>query len=130
MTIPGKYKGLPEKYRNVIFLPGKKSPEEVIYNYLVNLPTGHEILTDNANKGISIRYFKNNNPLLDPKYCKFSKNREKYKEWFNDNLTMLNDIDVLKFWKRDNASDYSNFIKEFIDAYNIVASRCNLPKIR
>lgn len=129
-VVSGKYKKLPEKYLNIIFLPGQKSPEEVIYNYLINLPTGHEILTDNANKGISIRYFKENNPLSNSKYNKLSKNREKYKEWFNDNLKMLNDIDVLKYWKRDNPQEYINFVNEFITAYNIVASRCNLPKIR
>lgn len=128
--ITGKYKSLPEEYRNILFLPGEASPEEVIYNYLINLPTEHEILKDNADNGISIRSFNEINPLTNERYKSLSKNRDKYKHWFNDYLDMLNDIDVLKYWKRDNAQEYNKFIEEFIVAYNIVASRCNLPKIR
>lgn len=80
-----KYAELPAKHCNVIFLPGNEGPEALLYNYLINLPPTHEILQENFDKGISIRMFKEMNPLTSPKYASYEKNREKYKHWFIDN---------------------------------------------
>ncbi len=124
-----KYKDLPRKYNNVHFLPGTEGPEALIYNYLTTLPATHDILSNNFEKGLTLRSFKEMNPLENPKYQSYKKNRDKYKKWFKDNLTMLEDIDVMKYWIQDNSNTYNNFVKDFITKHNVVASRTKIPKI-
>lgn len=124
-----KYKELPKKYCNVIFLPGSEGPEALIYHYLINLPSTHEILSQNFDKGISLRAFKEMNPLESPSYKDLKKEREKYKQWFIDNKSMLEDINVIKYWCEDNAKQLEDFQKEFINRFNILASRTKIPRI-
>lgn len=124
-----KYKGLPKTFNNVHFLPGTEGPEALIYKYLTSLPHTHDILADNFDKGLSLRAFMEMNPLELPKYQQFKKNRDKYKNWFKDNLTMLEDIRVMEHWIKDNIEEYELFVKNFIIKYNVVASRTKIPRI-
>ena len=124
-----KYRDLPKKYCNVLFLPGDEGPEALLYHYLINLPPTHEILSLNFDKGISIRMFKEMNPLTSPTYSAFKKEREKYKHWFTDNLPMLEDINALQYWCDDNSDSVENFQKAFVNRFNILASRTRIPKI-
>lgn len=124
-----KYKDLPRKYCNIIKLPGDVSPEKLLYNYLIALDPEHEILTSYFDKGLSIRRFQDSGPFKNPKYSSYEDERVKFKEWFKDNKIMFDDINLLEFWKRDNAELYDIFIKEFINRYNIVATRSMIPKI-
>lgn len=124
-----KYKDLPRLYCNIITLPGSMSPEKLIYEYLISLSPDHEILTTYFEKGLSLRRFEQTGPLNDAKYINYKTDREKYKQWFIDNKVMLEDINVLEFWKRDYTDMYEEFIKQFINKYNIIASRTNLPRI-
>lgn len=124
-----KYKGLPTKYCNILNLPGGKNPEDLIYSYLINLPPTHEILAQNFEKGISIRAFKEMNPLTNEKYKDLEKDRDKYKKWFNDNLPMFEDINLFEYWADDNQELCNSFNDNFIQKYNIVASRTQVPKI-
>ncbi|MDA3732843.1 AAA family ATPase [Niameybacter massiliensis] len=123
-----KYKDLPSKHCNIVILPGNTSPEKLIYNYLIGLHPTHEILESNFIKGLTIRMIEENGPLSD-KYSKYTIERERFKEWFKDNKVMLEDIDVLEFWKQDYPNEYKEFIQQFLNRYNIVAARTNLPKI-
>lgn len=50
-----KYRDLPQKYQNVIFLPGNEGPESLIYNYLSTLPPTHEILSSYFEKGLTLQ---------------------------------------------------------------------------
>lgn len=124
-----RYSDLPRKYCNVIFLPGNEGPEALLYHYLVNLPPTHEILSQNFEKGISIRMFREMNPLSSSRYQHLSKDREKYKQWFIDNQSMLNSLDILKHWCNDNPEDFKKFKETFVNRFNIVASRTKIPKI-
>lgn len=124
-----KYKDLPDKYQNVIYLPGKKGPEALIYSYLTTLPPTHPILADNFEKGLSLRAFKEMNPLTTEKYEGFKKDREKYKQWFLDNITMLDDINAIDFWIKDHSDECKEFIKNFTCKFNIIAGRTKIPKI-
>ena len=124
-----KYAELPAKHCNVIFLPGNEGPEALLYNYLINLPPTHEILQENFDKGISIRMFKEMNPLTSPKYASYEKNREKYKHWFIDNQAMFDDLNIMRYWCEDNQTDLDTFKKTFVNRFNILASRTKIPKI-
>ena len=107
-----KYAELPAKHCNVIFLPGNEGPEALLYNYLINLPPTHEILQENFDKGISIRMFKEMNPLTSPKYASYEKNREKYKHWFIDNQAMFDDLNIMRYWCEDNAEEIRKMYKQ------------------
>lgn len=124
-----KYHDLPRKYCNVLSLPGKEGPESLIYNYLISLPSTHELLSENFNKGISLRVFKEMNPLTNPLYADLKENREKYKKWFIDSQKMLEDLDVMQYWMADNSEILKDFRSQFIYKYNVVASRTKIPKI-
>lgn len=124
-----KYKDLPKQYCNILFLPGTEGPEAMIYKYLANLPVAHDILSLNSEKGISLRTFKEMDPLTSPSYSHLRKSREKYKQWFKDSLRMLEDLDVMRYWCEDNQELLNEFQKNFINRFNIVASRTKIPKI-
>lgn len=121
------YKDICQNYCNIIFLPGE-SPEKLIYDYLINLSPDHKFLQENHQKGISLRYFKENGPNSS-KYNNIKEERDKYKKWFNDNIKII-DSNVIEYWIEDNIDTYNKFIKEFIYNYNILASRTNLEKIK
>lgn len=123
------YKTLAYRYCNILSLPGGESPEAVLSNYLLNLPAGHEILQLHGVHGISLRSLKEESPLLSTKYQNLEKDRDKYKEWFKNNKTMLEDINVFEYWANDHAEECKKFEEEFINRYNIVASRAHLPKL-
>ena len=124
-----KYAKLPEQHCNIIFLPGNEGPEALLYNYLINLPPTHEILQENFDKGISIRMFKEMNPLTSSKYASYKKTRDKYKHWFIDNQTMFDDLDIMRYWCEDNQESLDTFKKTFVNRFNILASRTKIPKI-
>lgn len=124
-----KYKDLPRLYNNVLVLPGNKGPEALIYEYLISLPPTHEILATNFEKGLTLRTFKEMNPLTSEKYAQLKKDRDKYKKWFCDNKGMLEEIDVMKHWINDNSDLFETFIQEFKNKYNTVASRTKIPKL-
>lgn len=124
-----KYKDLPTKYQNVLFLPGNDGPESLLYNYLSTLPPTHEILSTYFEKGLTLRNFKDMNPLSNKLYQMYSKNREKYKHWFMDNQEMFDDINLMKYWIDDCSNEYQNFKKTFKDKFNIVAGRTKIPKL-
>lgn len=124
-----KYKDLPRKYCNVLFLPGKEGPEALLYHYLINLPSTHEILEQNFDKGISLRAFKEMDPLNSSKYSSLEKPREKYKQWFIDNRTMLEDLGIMRYWCEDHPKQLEDFQKTFINRFNILAARTKIPRI-
>ena len=123
-----KYESLSSKFNNIITLPGNISPEQLIFDYLINLPAEHEILEDNLYKGVTIRSIREQGPFTN-KYMDCKKDREKYKQWFVDNKTMLEDIDVVKFWIRDNPELYNSFMNDFVKSFNILANRIHIPRI-
>lgn len=124
-----KYKDLPSKYHNVLFLPGNDGPESLLYTYLSTLPPTHDILSDYFEKGLSLRGFREMNPLTNSLYQNYSKNREKYKHWFIDNQEMFDDINLMKYWIEDHTYEYQEFKKSFKDKFNIIAGRTRIPKL-
>ena len=87
-----KYKELKHAHANIIKLPiDSLRPEKVFYDYLISLDSTHELLTSHLNEGLTIRKLKNEGPDSE-KYTCCTAERERYKNWFKDNLDMFNSI--------------------------------------
>ena len=99
---------------NVVVLPGGDSPEAVIYNYLLSLPSEHFLL--NNMYGINKRTLNEYGPF-SPKYTQ-SKNREKYKQWFQDNMHAFLSLNVLSFWIDSHKEEINSFNKNFLTKIN------------
>ena len=107
-----KYKNLYKRYRNIVTLPSEYPPEKMIYEYLINLPDNHEILANN--KGVTKRIIRDNGPNSN-KYQDKIKERERYKSWWKDNIYMIEDLDIISFWIKDNKKLYDEFIENFFE---------------
>lgn len=70
---------------------------ERIYEYLINLPSGHKILNNSV--GVTLRTIKENGPLSS-KYANMSSN-EAYTKWFIDNIQIIQDLNVIECWLDD-----------------------------
>lgn len=109
----GDFKNLEEikGFKNFLILPGEKSPEELIYNYLIKLDGNHSYWHDELARefGFTKRYFLNNSPLEMSKYSGFSTKREKFKNWFNDHLERFKQTNLFEYWKDDNKELVKNF---------------------
>lgn len=110
---------------NVIKLPGGKSPEEVFFVYLQNLPGDSELYAQLAPTGLSKRSLAEHGP---DSYTSFSDKRERNKHWFNLFLEILDE--VYPYWEQDHKDIVDEFIQEFVNTFNNIASRVNVSKIR
>lgn len=108
--------------KNIIKLPGKVRPEEVIFNYIYSLEPDHPFWEKASKVSITWQYINDNSPTSS-KYSKLSKDREKYKKWFKDNELWINSLNVFEFWSRDNEKLVNIFNEKFIAAYNSIAER-------
>lgn len=116
---------IPEQLRkrlnNIIMLPGTVRPEEVMYKYILDLEAEHPYWENAAKVDMNWIYFNENGPNSD-RY-KQEKEREKYKKWFRDHQAIFDSTKLYDFWAADNKVLVENFKKNFISAYNAVASR-------
>lgn len=124
------YKTLSYQNCNLLTLPAPSlmRPEQVLYEYIINLPPDHTLLATHRTDGFTIRKIKEAGPD-SPKYAHLTEARKKYKQWFIDNKEMFNSIKLLEFWESDNAELVSQFKHDFINKFNILASRLHYPKI-
>lgn len=112
----------------VLKLPGGKRPEQVIWEYLDQLPPDHPFLTWGGRQmGYSKRSIAENGPFSN-KFSGYDKERDKFKMWFNANKRLVND--VYPFWYNDNKQSVEKFVSDFIAAYNWIARRSFIPIIR
>lgn len=125
-----KYKELKHAHANIIKLPiDSLRPEKVFYDYLISLDSTHELLTSHLNEGLTIRKLKSEGPDSE-KYTCCTAERERYKNWFKDNLDMFNSIGLYEYWANDNQQHVNNFLKDFIRSFNILAARTHIPPIK
>jgi len=117
----------PAELRCILKLPGGKRPEQVIWEYLDQLPHDHAFIKWGGRQmGYSKRSISENGPFCD-KYNGCEKEREKFKKWFNDNTQLVNDI--FDYWHEDNKQSVEEFVNNFITAYNWVARKWFIPKM-
>ena len=115
-------KPLREKTNNIIKLPGTVRPEQIIYEYLCQLPPEHPYLSRTSSIGFTLLYFTENGPM-SKKYNKYDKDRDKYKAWFKDHVALFDSTDLMSFWIHDNKAFVDEYIPKFISSYNSIAKR-------
>jgi len=54
--------------------------------------------------------------------------RDRYKEWFKDNLNLLSI--VCDYWCEDNKESVQDFVNKFLDTYNWIAAKNFIPRIQ
>lgn len=114
------------KFNNIIKLPGMVRPEQVIYEFMLSLPHTSDFWIGAREIGFTKENIKEHGPLSKDY---MGKDRDKYKKWFKDNLGILDCLEVYGYWKKENEKVYENFIDNFINVYNEIASRKFYPKI-
>jgi len=108
---------------NIIKLPGvDKRPEQVLYEYLLNLGPDHSFWSGGAvNISFTWDYFNDNGPMSS-RYTA-EKARDKYKKWFNDHRQLFESLKIMDFWISDNQESAKVFLDCFLSAYNRIAKR-------
>lgn len=107
------------KIDNLLKLPGAKRPEQVIYDYIIDLPGNHIFFKEGFDiGGYSKKYFLENGPDSD----RYKGNeRERYKEWFQVHEPYFEYSNLYGFWEEDNKEIVEDFKKRFVEAYNKIA---------
>lgn len=121
-TVP---KPIRDKYRNILLLPGKKRPEQVIYEYILGLDANHEFWKSAAEYDMTWQYFKENGPDSDlyKREKDKDKERDRYKAWFVNHEQFFDLAHLGEYWIRDHSVDAEMFLTDFKMAYNAVAKR-------
>lgn len=115
-----------DRLNNIIKLPGEVRPEEVFYNYLVNLGPEHPYW-NSSNDYVNWTYFMDNGPNSQ-RYSQ-EKERERYKQWFKDHEQVFEVTKLFDYWAQDNEELIRLFKDSFIKSYNAIAIRTLAPKI-
>ena len=113
---------------NKIKLPGTIKPEEEIYQYILSLDAEHPYWENAGKVDMNWTYFKENGP--ESSRYKQEKERERYKKWFVEHQAIFDSTKLFDFWINDNKEAVEKFKKEFVTAYNAVASRTFAIKIK
>ena len=115
-------KAMRDSLGNILKLPGEKSPEEMLYEYLLSLGSDHDFWSGGAQRvGFTWDYFNEHGPKSDD--YKQEKDREKYKKWFVDHRQFFESTKLMDFWKKDNPQIVQQFRDDFRIAHNHIAKR-------
>lgn len=115
-------KAMRDSLGNILKLPGEKSPEELLYEYLLSLGADHDFWSGGAQRvGFTWDYFNEHGPKSDD--YKQEKDREKYKKWFIDHRQFFESTKLMDFWKKDNPELVQEFRTAFRSAHNRIAKR-------
>ena len=116
-----------QRTKNIIKLPGNVRPEQVIYDYIISLPTDHPFWEACKVLRFTWDYFKNHGP--DSGYYQADKDRDSYKKWFQEHQAYFNSLNLYSFWAEDNPIELEKFTTSFVEAYNNIAVRLSIPQI-
>jgi hypothetical protein len=106
---------------NVLRLPGNVRPEQVIYEYLLDLKPDHEYWKAGESIGFTWDYFHDNGPMSGQ--FGHGPEREQYKEWFKQHVQGFDSSHLMTYWARDNQQSVNQFVDNFIDSYNHISQR-------
>ena len=106
---------------NIVFLPGEKRPESLLWDYLSKRPTdGSPLWEDLGAVGVSWENLVESAP--EDMYPGETK-RNMYKHWFRRYERTFERARVVEHWANDNRSEADAFVRDFMRAYNTVAKR-------
>lgn len=113
---------------NLLILPGEKSLEELLYQYLLSLDSDHEYWYKEARRvGFTWDYFNEHGPTSND-YTQ-EKDRERCKQWFINHQKQFENTKLIDYWIRDNRETVEKFQKDFFTAYNHIAKRMMVKTI-
>ncbi len=111
-----------KRIKNILLLPTKYSPEQIISQYLEDLSDRHPL-------------WKSVDETFDHQFCfqdfsneKIQNDRKIAKEWFNkhEHLWGRNASKVLKHWKKENDELVKEFNDNFVNLYNQIIAKTEL----
>lgn len=103
---------------NIIRLPCDKSPEQIFYEYLLNLDGQSDVYKELAVSGVNKRYIIERGPNS---YNRLTIQRERYKQWFKDHKDMLEL--VYSYWEKENIEAIESFRQNFVKVFNKISQR-------
>lgn len=112
---------------NIVFLPGGKRPESVLWDYLSADPgDGKSLWADLDSVGITWASL-----VESPPESMFpgETERNSYKKWLRKYERLFERAHVVEHWVEDNLEDAQRFSDSFLRAYNIVAKRLGAPEL-
>lgn len=114
---------------NILKLPGEKSPEEVVYDYLMSLGPEHDFWVSGAQiVGFTWDYFNEHGPYSGD--YEQVKDREKCKKWFINHQQFFESTKLMDFWKIDNSQLVQDFRNDFLLAHDHIAKRTMVMTIK
>ncbi|MHB8231533.1 MAG: ATP-dependent nuclease [bacterium] len=111
--------------KNMIILPGGNRPENILYDYLISLPSTHPYWQEAAGANLTWLHFREN----PPENYGGAKDRNQYKNWFNEHLDFFNNTNLYGYWLNDNRALADEFIGNFKGVYNVIASKLLYKKL-
>lgn len=115
---------------NYIKLPGnKQNPEELLYNYILSLPSDHPYWVDENSRRLNFthRYFRENGPGSE----NFNRGelRIQQKNWFKYHQRGFEQTNIYNCWASDNVEIEQEFKTQFVNAYNKIATRLCISRL-
>ena len=126
ILLDGDVNNIPKKFKHIINLPGDKSPERLIADYLNSLSD-----TDNFWASIGEHYTKQV-CFRNYTYEEIFEDRKKAKEWFNEQKKQFwgrNASKVLNPWIQENKETVEKFKGNFITQFNLIADKTGITKL-
>lgn len=108
-----------EKKDNILKLPGEKSVEEMLYQYILELPINHPLVEKLTEFGLTKTQLEDNYPKTDNNEAA----REKFKKWFNNWKDIFESINLIDYWIKDNESICNEFRNNFTIKFNKIAKK-------
>lgn len=121
----------PVRDYHFVLLPGEKSPEAVFLDALCDCNEIEEFFNNERVRvaGINRHYAQSKRyDILDTRNDK-KKQREIYKEWFNQAKSVLESGNFFTFWADANRDICEQFKQEFITSYNAIAANMRIKPL-
>lgn len=117
---------------NFVYLPGTVRPESVFMDFLCDADQAAEFCSQTGafESGYTVRNFASKRHEITLKSQNSDKKeRDFYKEWFEENIQSFNELNLFEYWCKANSSLVDDFRKKFKDAFNHIAKRLRIKFI-
>ncbi|WP_347713462.1 AAA family ATPase [uncultured Fretibacterium sp.] len=119
--------GLPN---NFVRLPGESRPESVLMDFLCSQEESQEFYSQDGlmSRGINLRNLREKKrELLEQRQSRAE--RELYKEWFREMQPFFEEFHLFDFWHTRHQEETNIFLEAFINAFNRIAKRLQIPVV-